>query len=89
MIKIEIRLFNSLGKYRINSLQLGEVSTVDDALGHLKIPEHEIYLILLNGQNIMQALGEGIEREHLLNHGDVLALSGPVPFSRAYGAPVV
>ncbi len=89
VIEIEVRLFNSLQKYHLDSLRLEEGSTVGDALRLLAIPDGEIYLTLLNGRNIMQSLGGGIEREHSLQQGDVLALSGPVPFSRAYGAPVV
>ncbi|MCP3663380.1 MAG: hypothetical protein GY696_12945 [Gammaproteobacteria bacterium] len=88
-MKIEVRLFNSLGRYGVNSLQLPDAATVDLALSNLAIPESEIYLTLLNGRNIMTALGGDIERHHPLTDGDVLALSGPVPFSRAYGAPVV
>ncbi len=89
MIDIEIRLFNSLAKYGINRLSLSDSDTVADAMRRLDIPERDIYLVLLNGRNIMESLGGGIEREHRLRHGDTLALSGPVPFSRAYGAPVV
>ena len=89
MIEIEIRLFNSLQKYHLDRLRLEAGCTVGDALRRLAIPDGEIYLTLLNGRNIMQSLGGGIEREHPLKQGDILALSGPVPFSRAYGAPVV
>ncbi len=89
MIEIEIRLFNSLQKYHLDRLRLKGGSTVGDALRLLAIPDGEIYLTLLNGRNIMQSPGGGIERQHRLQQGDVLALSGPVPFSRAYGAPVV
>ncbi len=89
MIEIEIRLFNSLQKYHLDRLRLTGGSTVGDALRLLGIPDGEIYLTLLNGRNIMQSPSGGIERQHRLQQGDVLALSGPVPFSRAYGAPVV
>ena len=89
MIDIEIRLFNSLGKYGIKQLSLQEPCTVADALDRLPVPRGEIYVALLNGSNITESLGGRVEGEHRLNDGDTLALSGPVPFSRAYGAPVV
>ncbi len=89
MFEIEVRLFNSLSKYRMNRLSLPAGSRVGDALQRLQIPEQDIYLTLLNGRNIMSSLGGHIEREHPLKPGDRLALSGPVPYSRAYGAPVV
>lgn len=89
MINIEIRLFNSLGKYGIKQLNLQEPCTAAGALDRLPIPPGEIYVVLLNGSNITESLGGRVEGGHRLNDGDTLALSGPVPFSRAYGAPVV
>ncbi len=89
MPQIEIRLFNSLARYQSPGRSMDGPSTVGEVLDRLQIPEREIYLVLLNGRNIMHSLGGGIEKHHLLQPGDVLALSGPVPFSRAYGAPVV
>jgi hypothetical protein len=55
----------------------------------LSILEQEIYRVLPKGRKVMESLGGGIEREHGLKSRDVLAFSGPVPFSRAYGAAVV
>jgi sulfur carrier protein ThiS len=88
-IDIEIRLFNSLSKYGIKQLGLQEPCTVADALDQLPIPPEEIYVALLNGKNITESLGGMVEGGHRLIDGDTLALSGPIPFSRAYGAPVV
>ncbi|HXH04667.1 MAG TPA: hypothetical protein VNN09_15300 [Candidatus Competibacteraceae bacterium] len=95
MVEIEVRFFNSLTQYnggRVQrSLLLDGARTVGDALKRLPVPEGEIFLALHNGRNIMRGFGcgSGIETEHELRQGDVLALSGPVPFSRGYGAPVV
>jgi hypothetical protein len=57
----------------------------------LPVPESEVFLLLHNGRNIMRGFGfnSGIETEHWVNEGDVLAFSGPVPFSRGYGSAVV
>ncbi len=95
MIEITIRLFNSLSRYADGgkpfSMALQDNMTVGEALKILPAPESEIFLLLHNGRNIMQGYGcnSGIEKEHILEHGDVLAFSGPVPFSRGYGAAVV
>lgn len=93
MATIEVRLFNSLSKYaRPPRFQLTlDNPTVAGALQALRLPESEIFLLLHNGRNIMRGFGfnSGIETEHRLTDGDVLAFSGPVPFSRGYGAPVV
>ena len=95
MIKLEIRLFNSLTRYaeKTNALALTlpEGATIGDALKRLPVPEEEIFLLTLNGRNVMRGFGfnSGIETEHELREGDVLSFSGPVPFSRGYGSPVI
>ncbi len=86
-MEIEVRLFNSLLKYGPRTLELAEGSRVSNAMECLKIPNDEIHVVLLNGRNIMD--DEGIDYEHVLNPGDVLALSGPVPWSKGYGSAVV
>ncbi|NIM28195.1 MAG: hypothetical protein GTO67_12610 [Gammaproteobacteria bacterium] len=95
MIRLEVRLFNSLARYAENGnplpLTLPEGSTIGDALRHLAVPEGEIFLLTLNGHNVMRGFGpgSGIETERALREGDVLSFSGPVPFSRGYGSPVI
>ncbi len=88
-IEIELRLFNSLGRYGSSGvLQIPKNTTVGEVVANLAIPHHEIYVSWLNGHNIMESLGGVLEAGHALEQGDVLALSGPVPFSRSYGTPV-
>ncbi len=95
MAEITIRLFNTLSKYASGSTQwpvtLADGSTVGDALERLGLPEEEIFLLLHNGRNIMQGFGfnSGIDKDRILHDGDVLAFSGPIPFSRGYGAAIV
>lgn len=89
MIEIELRLFNSLGRYgRSGPMQVPSSITVGEVLERLRVPAHKVYVSWLNGHNISTALGGAIEAHHELKQGDVLALSGPVPFSRSYGTPV-
>jgi hypothetical protein len=95
MIEVQVRFYNSLTKYATGgarlSKQLADGATVADALDAIEVPEPEIFLLLHNGRNIMRGFGcnSGIETDQVLTDGDVLALSGPVPFSRGYGSPVI
>lgn len=95
MIQVEIRFFNSLTRYNggqvRRALAVPSPARVETVLRRLPVPESEIFLALLNGRNIMRGFGcgSGIEEELPLREGDTLALSGPVPFSRGYGAAVV
>ena len=86
-MEIEVRLFNSLRKYGPRTLELPAGSRVEDLLARLPLPREEIHVALLNGRNIM---GNGaIETERRLAPGDVVAFSGPVPWSKGYGSAVV
>lgn len=100
MIQVEVHLFNSLTRYvaeydRRKSpwdeplrLSLPAGTHPAEVARRLGIPEREIYVAWHNGRNIMTTFGGGFEEGVVLTDGDRLALSGPVPFSRAYGAPV-
>lgn len=91
MIEIEICLFNSLARYgnglAPGRLQLPTGARALDAACRLGVPLREIFVAWHNGHNIMTTFGGELE-DVRLEDGDRLALSGPVPFSRAYGAPV-
>jgi hypothetical protein len=92
MIEIEICLFNSLSKYTPAGgplrLRLPRGTEASHIVRHLQIPPREIYVVWRNGRNITTSFGGEVERHVQLEDGDRLALSGPIPFSRAYGAPV-
>ena len=95
MVNITVRFFNSLTKYANGNIHvpvtLDQRMTIGEVLNTLPVPESEIFLVLHNGRNVMRGFGfnSGIEKEHVLKDGDILALSGPVPFSRGYGSAVV
>jgi len=76
--------FNSLrramGTARCH-LQVPESVTVDQVIAQLGLADAGIGLIYRNGRLV--------SRDSELKPGDRLALSGPVPFSRVYGAPMV
>ncbi len=94
---IEARLFNSLSAFRKGqvgplTLALEAGSTVGDVADRVGVPRDAIHLAFHNGRPLMvggpgPALGVLFDRA--LDDGDVVAFSGPAPFSWGYGAPVV
>jgi hypothetical protein len=95
MVEIEVRLFNSLGRYAPGRgwrfpLRLPTPATVGAALARLPVPRAQIFVVWVNGHNVKRGVGfdAPIDEGHALAPGDVLALSGPVPYSTAYGTPV-
>lgn len=94
-VTIESRLFNSLTKYRgqrstQETFTLPAGSTVRDVLRAWGLPMNEVFLCLCNGRDVTPGLvGAEINADRILDDGDVIAFSGPVPYSYGYGAPVV
>ncbi len=95
VVRIEVRLFNSLARHRPGggagfALELPAGSVLGDAIRRLGLGPEAVYLALVNGRDATPGpVGRGPNLEHALEDGDVLALSGPVPYSWGYGAPVV
>ena len=92
MPTIEVHLYNSLLRYgpgnRPFPLEVADGTRPTDVARRLGIPLTEIFVAWRNGRNLMVRLHGPIEDGVVLEDGDRLAFSGPVPFSRAYGAPV-
>ncbi len=94
-IQVEVRLFNTLAQYggktgcRPRQLDLPAGATVEDIVRECNVPLGEIHLVLRNGRDVTPWLKGEINTEAWLDDGDVIALSGPVPYSWAYGAPIV
>jgi hypothetical protein len=95
-IRVEVRLFNSLSKYsallsQSNVLEFPAGARIGDVVDQLKLPAPEVFLVLLNGRDVTPGPYQGgvINRERELENGDVVAFSGPVPYSYGYGSPVV
>lgn len=94
-ISIETRLFNSLSKYADAGqwrrlLELPPGSRVGDLIRLLGLPHSEIFLVMRNGSDITPGLvGDSVNLDVELTDGDVIAFSGPVPYSYGFGAPVV
>lgn len=95
-INVETRLFNTLTRYAgaegaFRKLELAAGATVGDLLALLGLPKQEVFLVLCNGRDITPGLYQAgaVNRRYVLSEGDVVAFSGPVPYSYGYGAPVV
>ncbi len=93
-IEVEVRLFNSLTRFAgpdgpCRTLSLPAGSTVGDILSQLRIPPREVFLALQNGRDITPSLYDDLNTERTIDEGDVVAFSGPVPYSWGYGSPVV
>lgn len=94
-VTIESRLFTSLTRFRgqrfaRESFTFPACATVHDVSEAWGLPKREVFLCLRNGRNVTPGLvGTKINGYVVLNDGDVIALSGPVPYSCGYGAPIV
>ena len=95
IVRVEVRLFNSLSQYATGEgwthLTLGAGATVGDVIERLGLPIPKIFLVLRNGRDVTPGIYQGgvVNTVAVLDDGDVIAFSGPVPYSWAYGAPVV
>lgn len=95
-ILVEVRLFNSLAKFSRSEtlaerIEVPAGATVGDLIQRFRLPIPDIFLVLKNGRDITPGLYQGgvVNCEAALEDGDVIAFSGPVPYSYGYGAPVV
>lgn len=95
-IAIEVRLFNSLTRFTSSPgwrerITVPADATVGDLIARFKLPLADIFLVLRNGRDITPGIYQGgvVNSEAGLSDGDVIAFSGPVPYSYGYGAPVV
>jgi hypothetical protein len=93
VVRVEVRLFNSLRRFSADGewrqLTLPAGSCIGDALARLAIPPPEVCLAWINGRDVTASLHTDVNVDRALADGDVLALSGPVPYSWGYGAPVL
>lgn len=95
MISITVRAFNSMTKFcdpkRLETkIEYPAGTTLGDIAKDFNVPLAKLFLILVNGRDVSPGLvGGTLHLAHQVKDGDVVALSGPVPYSFGYGAPVV
>lgn len=86
---IEVRIYNSLQRFvevpRL-MLEAKDPITVAKIVRNLRIDGDEVYVAFKNGKPLGRGLAAAAET--VITDGDILALSGPIPFSWGYGAPV-
>jgi hypothetical protein len=91
MIEIDLCLFNSLARYLPGAtplrVRVPAGTQASELLPRLGIPAGKVFAAWRNGRDIMTCFGGSVQPV-TLEQGDRVALSGPVPFSRGYGAPV-
>jgi hypothetical protein len=92
-VNVEIRFFNSIARYRngkglFDTRNFPAGSDIADVLKNYGIRHDDVFLIFVNGRDITPKLN-GLRTSYVLEDGDVVSLSGPVPYSWGYGAPVV
>jgi len=91
-ISVEVRLFNSLARLGDSHTRIGlpAGSTVQDLLNRIGLPRDKVTLVFRNGRDVTPGIyGGPVRTDVVLDEGDVVAFSGPVPFSWGYGAPIV
>ena len=94
-VTAEVRLFKAMTRFANGhdthrQIELPAGTTVGELADRLAIPRGDIFLVLVNGRDVTPGLvGAEIKAHHVVEHGDVVAFSGAVPYSYGYGAPVV
>lgn len=92
-IEIEVRLFNSIqrdvGGPVSRTLTLPAGSTVTDIFSQLRIREQDVFLVWCNGRDVTKSMPGEINTDFAPDHGDVIAISGAVPYSWGFGSPIV
>lgn len=93
-ITVSIKLFNAMAMHGNTQavkapLEYPVGTNVGDIFKDLDLPRDHLFLILVNGRDISPGIVGELHFKHELEDGDVIAFSGPVPYSYGYGAPVV
>ncbi len=92
-IDVEVRVFNSIqrdvGGPVSRSLTLPAGSTIADIFSQLNIREKDVFLVWCNGRDVTRRMPGEINTDFAPEHGDVIAISGAVPYSWGYGSPIV
>ncbi len=92
-IEVEVRVFNSIqqktGGNVSRAMTLPAGGTVGDILSRLKVNATDVFLVWCNGRDITRDLNSGVNTDFAPEHGDIIAVSGAVPYSWGYGSPIV
>lgn len=93
VVTVRAKLFNSVipagSGPRLHDLTFAVGATLNDLVQKLGIEKSAIFIVWANGRDVTKRLGDSINLDYVLTHGDEIALSGPIPYSWGYGSPVV
>ena len=93
-ITVQVRLINSLArlllkKQRNLELTFQTGSTVGDMITHFGFSKSDVFLALCNNRDLTPDLDGDINMGYQFTEGDAISLSGPIPHSWGYVAPVM
>ncbi len=92
-IAVTVRLFNSVlspgAGPRERMIELPAGSSLADVAAAVGVPQSRVFIAFRNGRDIAPGWPARVGWDRVVEDGDAIALSGPVPFSWGYGAPVV
>lgn len=93
-IRVKVRLINGIamanGGLAPRHVEIPVGCALRELAGTVGIVLVDAFLVLVNGRDITGGLvGDPVNGARELADGDVVAFSGPIPYSFGYGAPVV
>lgn len=90
MMSIQVKLFNSCADGRgPRFMDVMAGTTVGEVARKVRLAEDRIFMVWVNGRDITQSLYDGVNFHRVLEDGDVVAFSGPVPYQWGFGAPIL
>lgn len=93
-----VKGFNSISQYVAKhgaprEMRLPVGATLRDVKEELGIPDFKIFLAMKNGRDVTSGLYPSkdpvVNLDVVIEEGDHISFSGPVPYSYGYGSPVV
>ncbi len=92
-ISIRAKMFNSIrpadGGPRLRDMVLHAGATLKDVVQALNVDPGALFIVWANGRDVSKQMCGDINLDYVLEDGDEIALSGPIPYSWGYGSPVV
>ena len=93
-ITVQVRLINSLARFLLKKQRNLELtfqtgSTVGDMITRFGSSKSDVFLALCNNRDLTPDLDGDINMGYQFTEGDAISLSGPIPYSWGYVAPVV
>jgi len=92
-IIVRAKMFNSIkapdGGPRLRDIAMQAGDTLGDLVNALGIDKGALFIVWANGRDVSKRMCGDINLDYVMEDGDEIALSGPIPYSWGYGSPVV